>query len=834
MHNPNPIVKSVIIVTVFWYVVIAVFPLLRTLDIEMWFEYMPVLFDAAPSFATHSLKIVGLGAITGCASIFILHLMGLGEALHSIRRQKFRGATLTIGDFPRGAPLPKRKHTPASESPSKSIVFDSSAVEFGDSELDAWWRLYAEANPLYARLFAAIDGTLLASPRTPASPVPGGHGGATLLQHSRSVLKMTLRHAKDFEWVGHRNKKGTITYHPSDATYSFDESDPLIPIIAYSHDIGKLWCYEVQKDGSVQEVRSNHATVGATLLRLFPELWELSLHERETVIYAIKYYHSISRMPLSIGDHPRALAELLIAADIATGMMEGEANIVTRFLDSEGETLTALPAHIVSIQAESAASPKPTATAPQATTAKAISTAIAAQPHRQVKQADVSSPSENDLSTQTIKFAASLPKISNFAPKRVEFRNDVAHWVSCLLQLLLDGNNLKANTADRMAIKCDGWIYIFDAEMRTRMAKISNFPKLLEQQHEGHIAEVTKILLKAIDETGCLLTAINGNRFNAQSSVFNIAIKNKKGGNGATLRGVIIIHESFDERLKAIQEARTGSVEIIENLWKKARILKSKPVETNDNIEHANQQVEDAEPSPSITTENSPIQTSAADMLALATDNENKAIDTEIQESHQPTEEASSAPISTDETYDILLNDALAMAGLTQASVEETTLAHAGEQLDEDQLEIDLPEPEEQASEPAEQASNEPSAGAEILANVCEKGEVEVEIIDTIWNGGKPKDGLDPLSILEHYANPCTHTGMAANSPNSDQFTPVSFELKSGNKAKFLRYPTTSISEIHIEELQRHFDDDLFDNDQAKLKTHTKTMKQFLFVRPKE
>jgi len=843
MHNPNPLVKSVIIVVLFWYSVIALFPLLKTWDIGLWMEYIPILFKAAPSFVTHSLKIAVLGAITGCACVFILHMMGLGESLHALRKRRFRGAHLSIGDFPKGAQLPKRTHTLPVEVDPKDVAtlppLDWSVVQLGDQELNDWWSRYAQAYPVHARLFAAIDGTLLAYPNTPASPVPGGHGGATLLQHSRSVLKMTLRHAKDFVWVGHRNKKGTITYHPTDATYAFDEADPLIPLVAYAHDIGKIWCYEVQPDGTVNEVRANHATVGAQLFRQLPELWSLPLNERETVNYAIKYYHSISRMPLSIGDHARALAELLIESDIATGLMEGEANIVASFLDSEGETLTTTPAHIAGIKGALALPPapasapaqQPTAT-PQQVAPAAQTTTAGGQLQLQASNATATSTGKT-LATTTINDSERLSRISDFTPRKVEFRNDIAYWISCLLQLILDANNLKTNTADRMGIKCDGWVYIFDAELRTRLAKIANYPKMLEQKHEGQIAEVTKLLLSAINETGCLLTAINGNRYNAHSSLFNISIKNKKGGNGQTLRGVFIIHESLDDRLKAIQEERSGSVTIIENLWKKARILKT-PIS----------QVESTtiEPLAAPSAQDGVSDAKDSTLAPSAVEESHSRPDAQPEEAKAAVSQEARPDSSGDDIYDALLSDALAGIGQIE---ERSGEPQAPSSEDDDQYDLPLPEPESAApresdalptptsqSEPASQddAAERPHH-AELLSAVCERGEAEVEEIDAVWGGGKPKDGLDPLSILEHYGNPFTHSGMAGTQGDS-RFMPVEFKLSSGKSAKFLRYPTEMIPEIHIEELQRHFGDDLFDNDRAKLKTHTATKTQYLFVHP--
>ena len=863
MHNPNPLVKSVIIVVLFWYAVIALFPLLKTWDLGLWMEYIPILFEVAPSFVTHSLKIAALGAITGCACVLILHMMGLGESLHTLRKRRFRGALLTIGDFPKGAQLPKRAHTsPVEVDPKDSATLpplDWSAVQLGDQELNDWWSRYAQAHPVHARLFAAIDGTLLAYPKTPASPVPGGHGGATLLQHSRSVLKMTLRHAKDFAWVGHRNKKGTITYHPTDATYAFDEADPLIPLVAYAHDIGKIWCYEVQPDGTVIEVRANHATVGAQLFRQLPELWSLPLNERETVNYAIKYYHSISTMPLSIGDHARALAELLIESDIATGLMEGEANIVAHFLDSEGETLTSTPDHIAGIKgalAMSAAPAKHPAAAPQAVAVPMAAAGIAHQ--LQVTNATTAS-SGKPLAVLTINDRDRLSRIGDFIPRKVEFRNDIAYWISCLLQLMLDANNLKVNTADRMGIKCDGWVYIFDAELRTRLSKIANFPKMLEQKHEGQISEVTKLLLSAINETGCLLTAINGNRFNAQSSLFNIAIKNKKGGNGQKLRGVFIIHESFDDRLQAIQEERPGSVTVIENLWKTARALKT-PIEQAESPT-----IEQPSASPAQEADG---ETSESSIAPASVGDEAPSVPAAQPEEAKVTAAQDEQPASSgDDVYDALLSDAL--AGIGQVDDQDTNQPSTLE--DDDQYALPLPEPvaatppepeelpapapqpEEGAQDAATAIEHQDSAEkqqkraeaaprapvdkqkstphAELLNAICERGEADVEEIDAVWGGGKPKDGLDPTSILEHYSNPLTHSGMAGTKGDV-RFMPVEFKLSSGKSAKFLRYPAEAIPEIHIEELQRYFGDDLFDNDQAKLKTHTATKTQYLFVHP--
>lgn len=185
----------------------------------------------------------------------------------------------------------------------------------------------------YGTAFVRILGLLLASSRTPAATVVGGHRGATLLEHSFNVWRTMRRDCKDFVYRGMVDRHGKVYFAVIDQSYRaqgyrFDEQDPLLALAAVAHDIGKTVCYQpsAAKDNRWEERLPEHDTEGARLLRKLRLYEVMPRDEAQRLIVSVGYYHKIDSLPQAqwIDDRARALITLLYAVDVRTGELEGQ------------------------------------------------------------------------------------------------------------------------------------------------------------------------------------------------------------------------------------------------------------------------------------------------------------------------------------------------------------------------------------------------------------------------------------------------------------------------------------------------------------------------------
>ncbi|WP_158414258.1 HD domain-containing protein, partial [Halomonas sp. A3H3] len=80
-----------------------------------------------------------------------------------------------------------------------------------------------------------------------------------------------------------------------DQAFDYEGADPLLPLAAAAHDIGKTISH-AKLDGEWVRL-SPHDKEGGRLLPKFPAWWELPDDERAILLLAVKYEHSPSKMP---------------------------------------------------------------------------------------------------------------------------------------------------------------------------------------------------------------------------------------------------------------------------------------------------------------------------------------------------------------------------------------------------------------------------------------------------------------------------------------------------------------------------------------------------------
>ncbi len=457
----NPLLSSFVIVTAFWYGVLAI--------------PSRALLHEIPLYALKGVWIALVGVFWGVLAYAVWLAVVRANKQHGLKSgDSRRGLSISLGDFPHGAPPPEKV---------------SCSEPFLPETLSTWFTAYQDAHPSHAALLRAVMEIYQARVLLPASPVPGGHGGATLMQHSLNVLATILSMAPSWRYDGHTNKKGQIVFPLIDGTYRFDATDPLIPIAGFAHDIGKITCYRQREDGLVEEIKPNHDTEGGKLLITLDEFWALPKGDRDVLNLALSFYHHINSLPLWADDRTHALTELLITADIRTGMAEGEKNIGAMY-----EDIDALPVWLegqpVVVGVELPMQPIPVKATP---TDRAADAAVA--PTDSV-QAD---------------------------------ENEGWAWDQFEALILEPGRINGNNKAMRVGFKHGEWVYVNDAVLRTALAAALNAPRLTEQAGRGQMSPFTRLLLARLSRIGLLYQHHDGLDFSEKSALFKMVMHGTGG-----------------------------------------------------------------------------------------------------------------------------------------------------------------------------------------------------------------------------------------------------------------------------------------------------------------
>ena len=322
--NSNKIISAILKVCLFWYVILLlIFPA----NSRGWFLVaMRDLWTGAQSLV--------VGGLTGMFVAVVWYFTRVGHVANSLLGKKDNYIGFSIGSIP----------------PGRSWNRNETAV--CPEEFKVFLAGYKKSYPKHAALFEAGIKILAAYRHIPASVVPGGHGGASLETHSFNVLREALAHEKTWVYRGQFTSSGYQTAAIQDKNYQF-YPDPLVPLCALLHDIGKIECYQII-DGIPTEVKKRHDEEGSKMLAALPEFRAMSKDDRNAMGVAVGYYHHPGSIPLHMPDRPRALAVFTLAVDVMAGKKEGGYH-ETDLADEPGVALTghiALPMETQAQQAQ--------------------------------------------------------------------------------------------------------------------------------------------------------------------------------------------------------------------------------------------------------------------------------------------------------------------------------------------------------------------------------------------------------------------------------------------------------------------------------------------------
>lgn len=138
-------------------------------------------------------------------------------------------------------------------------------LKFHDPSLQSWWTTYERAQPAHAKALRAILGVIA------ASDAHAGEGHAKLAQHTASVLAQAVR--------------------GQDAA----RSDPLIALLAASHDLGKVITHATTVKADNRW--GYHDTLGMRILAGLSEIQTLSFDDRDILLLLTGYAHKAGERP---------------------------------------------------------------------------------------------------------------------------------------------------------------------------------------------------------------------------------------------------------------------------------------------------------------------------------------------------------------------------------------------------------------------------------------------------------------------------------------------------------------------------------------------------------
>lgn len=426
------------------------------------------------------------------------------QRLHGVRRD-MQGARVSIGRLPA---LPQPRMSPAPKG-----------VDWVPPDLRAWWDWYRQAHPEYARALQQAWRVMHAA-NLPASPQPGGHGGATLVEHAWNVLRTLLRLKAWPEYTGVRTSEGRLVFDLLDAQrrpYRFDRRDPLPMLCAFAHDIGKAACY--RRDGArVIEVRDHHDTEGARLLRTLQAWRELQPQELQRALICVGYYHKPLQMPLVqwIDDRARALSLLIQHIDALTGRLEGQGYYAAYIAQPAAPVAPPLQTHYAAQALDaSLEETHPAQALPDEPRGAHEDHEAQTEPPPDAPASDEADDAERAVRPPS----ASATVLADISDEEI---------IDLTASVLLKHDALSGRrSAHRVGYKYGSWVYLLDPLLNERMrdhcASMPGCPlqpQHFERQHPGVPTAYARRLMVALANQGALKQEHEGRYWGEASSFF--------------------------------------------------------------------------------------------------------------------------------------------------------------------------------------------------------------------------------------------------------------------------------------------------------------------------
>lgn len=390
------------------------------------------------------------------------------------------------------------------------------------AKLRTWpgYDAYVSRYPEYAAVFNAIAAILAARQDVAASHVPGGHAGLNLFDHSLNVVRAASRMAGRYRYYGlYRNGKLMRPVADPKGYYAFKDDDPIIPIAALAHDLGKLISYEVIEGKTTKKMEA-HDIPGRRLLSLVPELYALPTEDKHAICMAVGLYHHIHGGVADglyrdgvfysdwISDRIYAMIHFLEYVDIQTGRIES------------GQK----PLPFFEPQSIGSEDPEAAQEAPKADpTAQADTPATPSAPE---ETASGEGTSEDGLYFQ---------------------------WFVELIR-----QNARKKTG-AIAHRYNGWVFVDDTQWRKWLRitgkPVANPESLLRQPSPGVIHPITLELLRELADKNLLLLTAGDKHYTYKSALYHVSMEKQDGTTGIR-QFVIVVSENICPEARRLPESK--------------------------------------------------------------------------------------------------------------------------------------------------------------------------------------------------------------------------------------------------------------------------------------
>lgn len=380
---------------------------------------------------------------------------------------------------------------------------------------------YVESYPSYGALFNAIASTLWANRDLKASHVEGGHAGLSLFEHSMNVLRFAVKVAPKYRYYGlFRNGKMSKPVRDKRGFYSFEPKDPLIPVIAIAHDIGKLVSYGIE-DGKTVKFKEAHDIPGRRLLSLFKELYDIPIEDRHAILMAVGVYHHI---------HGGKADDLYHDGVFYSGWISDRIYAAVSFIEY---------ADIQTGRIESGAKPQPFFVPYSEKQNRSDQRPAGQNEGKDIGGESVVEPGNNKDPIEEDRTHKEMEESSGFmAPAFDEPDKTPLDW---FIQMVKANSKLEKGSK---VIRYGDYLYVDDIAWRqwlkSKEKPIENPHSLLRQPSMGVIHPVTAQLLKELAEKGLLLLEAGGKRYSPINALYNVEME-RKNGEVAVRKFVIVV-----------------------------------------------------------------------------------------------------------------------------------------------------------------------------------------------------------------------------------------------------------------------------------------------------
>lgn len=545
----NPLVRSVAIVAGTWWVILTV--------AGIWM-YSGVFFSlpglvASFGYVAYGLLTAILGVTAGVAVVIVAQVRERMTRAKELKAAGRLGMLCTLG----GMPIPVHPAMRQVQGPLPDWFLQE--TEHGKILVD-WAERSRQKHPQHAEALMALLRVFCSYRTLPASHVPGGHGGKTLVDHTMRVAARMLKEAPKFKYEGLVTRYGREPW--GDAAFAFDPADPMIPIVGVAHDIGKLQTFATDAAGKVVSAAPKHDLVGSRMLATMDEIKALPIEDQAALHMAVSHYHHPSDYPLDAqgriaSDRSVALMMLLIKADKWSGKEEAGQSLTPdqyaaylRYVRELGEELSSDEEEVIR-SAETAQQSAGHAGARGLVAS--TSTPITDERMREILLKIITNP--------TVVFTA-MPK-GNSKPVGQVCNTNYPQWA---WEAMAQGQPLGVEQQQQLAQYIERLVVIHEQRLRQVLAKALGLSEV-KKLGDGRAAIIVHAL-RVLHEMGVLYTDTDGGHISPESAIYKVDLVNHKTGASIAKWTAILLRPVAGLEVLAKGGIHPSLVKVVMPVWR--------------------------------------------------------------------------------------------------------------------------------------------------------------------------------------------------------------------------------------------------------------------------